>query len=107
MFGGEAECNRCVEVLQRLHLPVEPAERVLPKSIGPAETRPEMGHPEPLKPFDGFVKPRVVIMEPLHDAHAGRVAGKMVERELRSAVLADQPHVEMAVVARPFRLAMA
>src|SRR3569623_1556274 len=107
MLWGEAECNRYLEVLQRLHLPVEPAERILPKPIRPAETRPEMGHAEPLKPFDGFVKPWVLIMEPLHDAHLGRVAREMLQRRLRAAVLADQAHVEKAVKARPFRLSVA
>src|SRR3569623_1485328 len=107
MLRGEAECNRYLEVLQRLHLPVEPAERILPKPIRPAETRPEMGHAEPLKPFDGVVKPGVLIMKPLHDANLGRVAGEMLQRGLGRAGLAEQAHVDVPVIAGALRLAVA
>ena len=48
MLGGEAEGDRRIEVGERLHLPVEPVERIGAEAVGPAETGTQLGDAEAL-----------------------------------------------------------
>src|SRR5262245_36181084 len=45
-------------------------------------------------------------MEPLADAERGSVIGELSERAFRRAVFAQQAHVKMTIIRRPFGLAM-
>src|ERR1700716_1796435 len=63
--------------------------------------------PKPLQPGRSIVEPVVIEMEPLADAEPWRVIGEMPRRPFRRAVLAQQPHVEMPVIRRTFRLLVA
>ena len=56
--------------------------------------------PSSLHPAHGVVQPVVLEMEPLADAQFRGESRELVERRLGRAVLAQQPHVEMAVVGR-------
>src|SRR3954471_15801074 len=46
-------------------------------------------------------------VEPLHQPDLPRISGVGFERRLGAAVLADQAEIEMAVIRRAFRLAVA
>ena len=46
-------------------------------------------------------------MEPLHQPHLARHPGIILQGGLRRTVRADKPHVEVTVIAGPFRLAVA
>ena len=98
MLGREAEGDGDVEVAQRLHLPVEPAERVGAEAVGPGKAGAEIGHAEPLHPGHRVVEPVVLEVEPLAEAQFGRVARELLDRGLRRAVLAQEAHGEVAVV---------
>src|SRR5690606_9606712 len=63
-----------------------------------------MPHAQPLQPGDRVVEPVIFEVEPLTDAELGRVAVEVLKRELRRAILAQQTHVEMTVIARALGL---
>ncbi len=107
MFRREAEGHGHVEVGQRLHLPVEPAERVGAEAVGPGQARAQVRHAEPLHPGDGVVEAVVVVVEPLAEAEVGRVPAELFQRLLRAAVLVEQAHGEMPVVGGALGLAVA
>src|SRR5437588_7460551 len=94
MLRREAEGDRDLELGQRVHLAVKPAESVGAKAVGPGETGPKMSHAQSPHPSHRFVQPVILKMEPLAQPHDIRRFGKGFETELRPAVLAQQPHVE-------------
>jgi len=106
MLRREAECQSDIERLQRPHLPVEPRIRVFAKAIGPAQTGSQMLYPKFLQPGDSIVETMILEMEPLANTERGRVIAEMAHRQLRRAVFAQQPHVEMPVIGRTFGLPM-
>src|SRR5262245_64171694 len=103
----EAEGDGDVERRQRLHLPVEPVERIGPEAVGPGEAGPEMLDAEPLEPAHRIGEAMILVMEPLADAECRRPPGEPFERRLGRAVLAQETHVEMPVVGRALRLLVA
>ena len=108
MLGREAEGDGDVERLERPHLPVEPARRASGRKLS-AQLRPvrRWRTPRSLQPAHRVVEPVILEVEPLADAELGRVArAKCRSAQLRRAVLAQQAHVEVAVVGRALRLAV-
>src|SRR5436305_10496942 len=63
-----------------------------------------MTHADSLQPAYCLIKPVILEMEPLSDAHVVPVVREPLERALWCAVLAQQAHVEMPIVRRSFRL---
>src|SRR5690606_31601911 len=94
----DAEGEGDIEALERLHLAVEPGVRVRAKAVGPAQAGSQVPDPELLHPANGIIEPVILEMEPLTDAQLRCELGETPERELRCAVLPQQPHVEMAVI---------
>ncbi len=72
---------------QRLHLPVEPVERVGAEAVGPGQPGAQIGHAEALHPGHGLVEPVILEVEPLAEAHVGRV----VARTARAPASASRP----------------
>src|SRR3954471_22568182 len=65
-----------------------------------------MPYAEIAQPSDGIVQSVVVEMKPLADAESGRELAENPRGELRRAVFAQEAHVEMPVIRRPFRFAV-
>src|SRR5215217_8748848 len=98
VLGSEAERHRDVEVCECRHLAVEPGERIGAETVRPREAGAQMLDPEPLQPGDGLGQAMVLEVKPLADAEVGRMAGKVIERDLGRAVVAQQAHTEMPIV---------
>ena len=77
------------------------------EAVGPGQPRAHVAHAEPLHPGDRLVEPVVLEMEPLAQPEGGREGAEALQCELRRAVLAQQPHVEVPVIGRAFRLLVA
>src|SRR5581483_2093486 len=105
-LGRETERYGDVEIVQRLHLTVEPLLGVGAMRVGPAQAGTHVGYAEPPQPRRNVFEPRILEMNPLTDAHFGRVFREMFGGEFGRAVLMKQAHVEMAIVGRALRLAM-
>jgi hypothetical protein len=73
MFRREAESQRHVELGQRVHLAVEPVERVGTETIGPGQASPEMPDAEAAHPVHGIVQAMVLEVKPLAQSHGPRV----------------------------------
>src|SRR5688572_11471406 len=107
MLRREAERDGHVEILERIHLPVEPSERIGPEAVGPGDAGAQVTDAEPPQPVHRLIEPVVLEMEPLAYSEIGRVATELVRRRLWRAVLAQQPHVEVPVIGRALRLLVA
>src|SRR3954471_23565229 len=94
MLGGEAEGDRDVELGERLHLPVEPVERVRAKAVRPGKSGSEMAHAKTPHPFHRCIEPVILEVKPLAQSQCVRRFRKYVEPELRRAVFTEQAHVE-------------
>src|SRR5690606_21196316 len=95
------------EGFERAHLPVEPAECVRPKTVGPAQASAEIGDAQIFHDPYRVVEPMILEMKPLAQSHIWCVLVEMPESRFGRAVFPQQTHIEMAVVGRTFRLAVA
>src|SRR5690349_8716017 len=98
------DCN--VEWLESFHLPVEPVERVRTIRVGPTDSGPKVFHAEILQMPHRIVQAVVFKVKPLTDADVRGVLVKVLVRELWSAILAKQAHVEVAIVRGALGFAM-
>src|SRR5690349_20899330 len=105
-LGSKTEGQRDVELVQRGHLAVEPRLRAGTMAIGPAQSRPQMTHPQAPEPAHCIVEPVILEMEPLADAHFGCVLHKLGRGGLGRAVFPQQSEIEVPIVGRPLRLTM-
>src|SRR5438067_3314235 len=66
MMGGyatrlrsETECHRHVEIGERIHLPVEPIERIGTQTVGPRQPSSQVAHAEPPHPRRCVCQPMI------------------------------------------------
>src|SRR5437763_3323619 len=90
VFRGETEGHANVKLRKRLHLAVEPGERLGAEAIRPGKSGAQMSDPQPFHPGDGIIKPRIFEIEPLANSEIGRAVAKMFERRLGRPVLAQK-----------------
>src|SRR5690606_6898197 len=86
---------------------VEPRIRTRPEAVRPAQPRTQVADAEPAQQAHRVIQPVILEVEPLADPELRRVPGEARERDLRTTVLAHEPHVEVTVVGGAFGLAMA
>ena len=101
---SETKSDRCIEIVQRVHLPVEPSARARPMPVRPADSRPQLLHAQFLQPVHCEVEAVIFKVKPLADTHR-RV--EMVQRGFWGAVSANQPEIEMPVIGAPFAFLVA
>src|SRR3954447_21933994 len=101
MLGSEAERQGDLEIGERLHLSVEPGERMRSEAVGPGQTGAQMPHADPLQPAHGVIEPMILEVKPLAETQGRRMAGKTLQRALRRTVFAQQTHVEVAIIGGP------
>ena len=65
VLGCEAEGYSDGELLKRLHLAIEPSERIWAKAVGPRNPRSHMFDAKPPEPANCLVQSVVLIVEPL------------------------------------------
>ena len=70
----EAKGRGNVEIVERPHLPIEPAVGVGTEAVRPAQAGAYLAHAEPLQPTHGIVEAVVFEVEPLADAQRRGVA---------------------------------
>src|SRR3954463_2757931 len=104
MLRREAEGYREVQVAERVHLAIEPIECVRPEAVRPRKTRAQMPDPQALEPANRIAQAVIFVVEPLADPDRRRVPREAIEGELRRAFLAQQAHVEVPIIGRPFGL---
>ena len=78
----EAERDRHVEFRECLHLAVEPYIRIWPEGVCPAQSCPDVLHPEAAEPLHRIVQAMIFEMKPLADTKLGGVPrGHLAFRE--------------------------
>ena len=88
MLGSEAESKGNVELRQRIHLPIEPIDRIGAETIGPGQPGPEVLYAEAAHPANGVIKAMVFEMKPLAQADDAGILRKGLECRLGRAILA-------------------
>src|SRR4051812_18497131 len=102
MLRREAVGEGHIELLQRLHLPVEPRVRSRPEAVRPAQSSSKMFYPKAAQPLYRVIEPVIFEVKPLADSEFGHPLRKNMQRAFRVAVFPKQSHVEMPVIRRTF-----
>jgi hypothetical protein len=103
---GETKRQSDLEFLEGAHLSVEPIYRLRTQAISPAQPRTQVLNAQTVQPEDRVVEPVILEVKPLANAEVRRILREGLQGEFGRAILAQQPHVKVPVIGRPFRLAM-
>ena len=98
---GETERHGEVELVQGMHLPVEPDVRMRAMPVGPTDARAQFGDAELFEQVDRLIESGIFKREPLANAQA---AIEGVKCRLHGAVCPDEPLIEMAIIRTAFTL---
>src|SRR5690349_25139986 len=104
MLRREAEGDGDVEFCKRLHLPIEPGQRVGAEAVGPGQAGSQMANAEPAQPVNDLVDAVILEMKPLAGADGGSVLQRLLRARYGRADLAQQTALEIPVIEGSYRV---